>query len=72
MLPVPSAGWAYEVADTKLARETRADHLQRRGLYCETLARIRVVCRAFPCGHAERQPRPSRISGGRLTPLTFA
>jgi predicted RecB family nuclease len=39
---VPSAfgAWAYEVADTKLARETRGGTILQLGLYCEMLARI--------------------------------
>ena len=39
---VPSAlgVWAYEVADTKLARETRGGTILQLGLYCEMLARI--------------------------------
>ena len=38
---VPSAfgAWAYEVADTKLARETRGGTILQLGLYCEMLAR---------------------------------
>ena len=38
----PSAfgAWAYEVADTKLARETRGGTILQLGLYCEMLARI--------------------------------
>jgi uncharacterized protein len=38
----PSAfgAWAYEVADTKLARETRGGTVLQLGLYCEMLARI--------------------------------
>ena len=32
--------WAYEVADTKLARETRGGTILQLGLYCEMLARI--------------------------------
>ena len=41
---VPSAfgAWAYEVADTKLARETRGGTILQLGLYCEMLARIQV------------------------------
>jgi uncharacterized protein len=32
--------WAYEVADTKLARETRGGTILQLGFYCEMLARI--------------------------------
>jgi len=32
--------WAYEVADTKLARETRGGTILQLGLYCEMLARV--------------------------------
>jgi predicted RecB family nuclease len=39
---VPSAfgAWAYEVADTKLARETHGGTILQLGLYCEMLARV--------------------------------
>jgi predicted RecB family nuclease len=39
---VPSAfgAWAYEIADTKLARETRGGTILQLGLYCEMLARV--------------------------------
>jgi predicted RecB family nuclease len=38
----PSAfgAWAYQVADTKLARETRGGTILQLGLYCEMLTRI--------------------------------
>src|SRR6266545_1958919 len=32
--------WTYEVADTKLARETRGGTILQLGLYCEMLARV--------------------------------
>src|SRR5215471_17041532 len=39
---VPSAfgPWSYEVADTKLARETRAGTILQLGLYCDMLGRF--------------------------------
>src|SRR6266550_5080075 len=39
-LPSAFGAWAYEVADTKLARETRGGTILQLGLYCEMLARI--------------------------------
>lgn len=50
---VPSAfgAWAYEVADTKLARETRGGTILQLGLYCEMPHSGRPA-RAFLCGHA--------------------
>lgn len=36
-------GWSYEVADTKLARETRAGTILQLGLYCEMLDRAQGV-----------------------------
>ena len=41
-IDVPSAfgTWAYEIADTKLARETRGGTILQLGLYCEMLARM--------------------------------
>ena len=62
--------WAYEVADTKLARETRGGTILQLGLYCEMLTRMQ--------GHAPERfyvvtpdtaaPR-SFVSGGRLLRL---
>src|SRR6266550_2990033 len=39
-LPSAFGAWAYEVADTKLARETRGGTILQLGLYCEMLARV--------------------------------
>lgn len=38
--PSTFGAWAYEIADTKLARETRGGTILQLGLYCEMLARI--------------------------------
>ena len=38
--PSVFGAWGYEVADTKLARETRGGTILQLGLYCEMLARI--------------------------------
>lgn len=38
--PSSFGAWAYEVADTKLARETRGGTILQLGLYCEMLARV--------------------------------
>ena len=35
--------WSYEVADTKLARETRAGTILQLGLYCELLTRVQEL-----------------------------
>src|SRR5262249_51676484 len=37
-LPTALGAWGYEVADTKLARETRAGTILQLGLYCDMLA----------------------------------
>src|SRR5581483_5523606 len=37
--PSGLGGWSYEIADTKLARETRAGTILQLGLYSEMLAR---------------------------------
>jgi predicted RecB family nuclease len=38
--PSDFGAWAYDVADTKLARETRGGTILQLGLYCDMLARI--------------------------------
>ena len=47
--------WSYEVADTKLAVDTRAGTILQLGLYCDLLAVIQSLePRTLLCRHARR------------------
>ena len=53
--PSPLGPWSYEIADTKLARETRAGTIVQLGLYCE--------CSPDLAGHSG----PNTSTSSRLT-----
>jgi predicted RecB family nuclease len=73
---VPSAfgEWSYEVADTKLARETAAGTILQLGLYGELLETVQAVRAAVPIAAADAAreragPVPGDGAGDRLRPV---
>jgi uncharacterized protein len=62
----PSAlgGWSYEIADTKLARETRAGTILQLGLYSEMLATAQGV--GAECFHVVTPDRESPVKTYRV------
>ena len=64
--------WAYEVADTKLARETRGGTILQLGLYCEMLARVQGRLPERSMSLHRTQPLRSRSIEWTTMPRTFA